>query len=154
MPTFVRRSPAECPVLVTRRVRQVLPAAEDGQPREGEFADFLDHRLIVLLGEPGLGKSTEFKRAATGEADAEVISVGRFLSRPALAMQDRTLYLDGLDEHRARTGGGRSVMDHILGKLEELGRPKVRLSCRTADWYGGSDVGALSQVAGEAVVVL
>lgn len=154
MPTFVRRSPAECAVLVTRRVRQVLPAPEDGQAREGMFADFLDHRLIVLLGEPGLGRTTEFERTAAGEADAEVIPVGRFLSRPALVMRGRTLYLDGLDEHRARTGGGRSVMDLILGKLEELGGPKVRLSCRTADWYGGSDAGVLSQIAGEPVVVL
>ncbi|SMH61435.1 NACHT domain-containing protein [Azospirillum agricola] len=153
MPTFVRRSPTQCPVLVTRRLRQVLPASEDGQPREGVFADFLDNRLVVLLGEPGLGKTTELNRAATVEADAEVMPVGRFLSRPASAMQGRTLYLDGLDEHRARTGGGRSVMDHILGKLEELGSPKVRLSCRTADWYGGSDTRMLSQLGREPVVL-
>ena len=154
MPNSTQRSPTDCSVHVTRRVRQVLPATEDSQPYEGAFADFLDRRAVVLLGEPGLGKTTEFVRAAAGEADAEVIRVGRFLSRPAAVMRGRTLYLDGLDEHRARIGGGRSVMDAMLGKLEELGCPKVRLSCRTADWHGGSDVGALSQIAGEPVVVL
>ena len=153
MPAFVRRSPAQCPVLVTRRVRQILPASEEGQRSEREFADFLYNRLVVLLGEPGGGKSTEFERAAAGEADAEVMPVGRFLSRPASAMQGRTLYLDGLDEHRARTGSGRNVMDHILGKLEELGSPKVRLSCRTADWYSGSDTRMLSQLGREPVVL-
>ncbi len=119
----------------------------------GVFADFLDNRLVVLLGEPGVGKSTEFERAAAGEADAEMMPVGRFLSRPASATRGRTLYLDGLDEHRARTGGGRSVMDHILGKLEELGGPMVRLSCRSADWYDGSDAGMLSQTGREPVVL-
>lgn len=50
----------------------------------------LNH-LVVLLGEPGLGKTTEFKRAAADEENAEVIPVGRFLSWPASAMQGCTL---------------------------------------------------------------
>jgi hypothetical protein len=68
--------------------------------------------------------------------------------------EGKTLYLDGLDECRAKAGDG-DVLGKIRSVLFELGRPKFRLSCRSADWYGVMDVARLKGLSqnGELVVV-
>ena len=41
-----------------------------------------------------------------------------------------------------KSGGspdGRQALDGIRGKLDRLGRPRFRLSCREADWFGAND---------------
>lgn len=131
-----------------------MPIVRDGSSQPtGEIEDFFGHQVFVILGEPGLGKTTSFEYAAKQEDDAEFVRIGEFLSAPKLNhLQGKTLYLDGLDEHRSRADGV-DVMDAIIGRLKELDFPKVRISCRTAEWHGGTDLSALGSVSNGTPVV-
>lgn len=57
------------------------------------------------------------------------------------------MFIDGLDETRAAGGDGRVPLDQIRRKLDQLGRPWFRLSCREADWLGDNDRVNLQAVA-------
>ena len=97
----------------------------------------------VLLGDPGAGKTTAFKREcdALGEA-ACFVTARDFLTfdpddRPE--WRGRTLFIDGLDECRAGSSDRLAPFDRIRRRLAKLGNPCFRLSCRTADWLGDND---------------
>lgn len=100
----------------------------------------------VLLGDPGAGKTTEFKREAS-QSDAFYIT-----ARDLITFDDRiewhhkTLFIDGLDEIRAGSHDARTPFDMIRARLEKLGRPPFRLSCREADWFGAADQECLKSV--------
>lgn len=139
---------------ITRYFIQKEPKIRDGSPQpKGKIEEFFRHHIFVVLGEPGLGKTTSFEYAAKHEPGAEFVRIGEFLSTPKQDnLQGKTLYLDGLDEHRSRADGV-DVMDAIIGRLKELDCPKVRISCRTAEWHGGKDLGALSAVSNGTLIV-
>ena len=66
------------------------------------------------------------------------------------------LFIDGLDERRGGRGD-RDTIDRMVEKLLEVTPPKVRLSCRVADWLGESDLAAFSpyfQQSGDPPVLL
>lgn len=132
-------------VVVERRFRLLTAAPEDdGAARP--LADYLSESALVVLGDPGAGKTTVFQQAALLESNADFVSVRDFLALSPSRWQGKTLYLDALDEQRATSEDGRSVLDQIRGRLDELGRPRFRLSCRAADWYGSADAERLAQV--------
>ncbi len=115
---------------------------------------FLDRSAMVVLGDPGMGKTTSFEEAANREDGAKYVKVRDFLTFSTGQYKQRTLYLDGLDEMRAADGDGISVLDRIRGKLDALGRPQFRLSCRSTDWYGNSDLDSLAAVAPDGAIAL
>ncbi|WP_442754278.1 NACHT domain-containing protein [Methylocystis sp. JAN1] len=128
---------------MTRSVRQI--ANERGRTRDAEpkrYAEFVDCQNIILLGDPGAGKSHLFKEAATSEG-AHYITARTFLNTPAHLLQGQALFVDGLDESRAGRSD-RGVIDAMVRKLFEVAPPKLRISCRVADWLGDSDVAAMS----------
>ena len=141
-------------VQITRYFTQSKPAVGDGKPRpEGEIEQFFRHHIFVVLGEPGLGKTTSFEYAAKQEKDAVFVRIGEFLSAPSIEfLKGKVLYLDGLDEHRSRANG-MDIMDALVGRLKALDSPKARISCRTAEWHGGKDLSALSAVSNDTPVV-
>lgn len=101
----------------------------------------------VLLGDPGAGKSETFKEEAKA-CGGVYISARDFITlAPPPDACSKTLFIDGLDESRAGEGDGRTPLDRIRGKLDQMGRPAFRLSCRAADWLGASDRHALTRVA-------
>ena len=101
----------------------------------------------MLLGAPGAGKTEAFKREA-GKPGGHYITARDFLTfDPEPAWQGKTLFIDGLDEMRAGASGGRTPFDAMRAKLQRLGRPPFRLSCREADWFGANDTERLSAVA-------
>ena len=125
--------------LMSRIVRQ-LNAAPDGQ-EEGKprpFSDFADYPNIVLLGDPGAGKTYLFKKAAAEEG-ARLIKARAFLVTPPNSLSGQSLYIDGLDEKRAGRGD-RDTVDDLVEKLFAVNPPRVRISCRAADWLGESDL--------------
>ena len=132
-------------------------ATGDSAP-SGPLSDFRDASAYVLLGDPGAGKTTEFERESeSSEEAAMVVSARDFITfDPAdrLEWQNKTLFIDGLDEMRAGAAGGRSPLDDIRGRLDELDQPKFRLSCREADWLGHSDRQALEAVAVDGCVTV
>jgi hypothetical protein len=131
--------PATVPVERTFSVRGTTSPALDGQVGK-PLSAFFDEPALVVLGDPGAGKTTVFRGAAAIELGAEFVTVRDFLTLDPSRWRGKTLYLDGLDEVRIRSNDGAGALDGLRSRLDALGQPRVRLSCRGADWYGSSDL--------------
>ena len=102
----------------------------------------------VLLGAPGAGKTTEFRHEAA-HAGGHYVTARDFLTFDNRSeWRGTTLFIDGLDEMRAGSPDGRTPLDGIRRRLEALGGPRFRLSCRDADWFGDNDRAHLETVSG------
>ena len=100
---------------------------------------FQDVDAYVLLGAPGTGKTTEFKRQAESSGGC-YISARDFLTfdeKPE--WHNQPLFIDGLDEVRAQSHNALTRFDGIRRQLDRLGCPKFRVSCRITDWFGSND---------------
>ncbi|ESX49433.1 hypothetical protein NLY43_25495 [Mesorhizobium sp. C416B] len=127
---------------MTRTVRQTnLPYDKSDEARPRRFSDFESEPNIVLLGDPGAGKSHLFRETAKAEG-ARLITARAFLATPANKLSSQALFIDGLDEKRSGRGD-RDTVDALVEKLFEVNPAKVRISCRVADWLGESDLTAL-----------
>ncbi|WP_110725455.1 MULTISPECIES: NACHT domain-containing NTPase [unclassified Pseudomonas] len=119
--------------------RMVLTA--DGSV--GAFSTFESVTCLVLLGDPGAGKSHLFEHWAE-QAGGRALSLRSFLLRdPALIAEGSTLFIDALDEHRAQYGD-RPAFDDLIRHLGRLPPCRVRIACRSADWAGLNDLKLLS----------
>ena len=125
---------------------------DDSRPLE----EFRSVPAYVLLGDPGAGKSTAFEMEceALGE-EAFLISARDFRTfdpknRPE--WRDKTLFIDGLDEVRAGSSDANTPFDEIRNRLDALGKPRFRLSCREADWLGANDRKRLKTVSPDSAV--
>ena len=113
------------------------PAESEGSPRSLE--DFRESDAYVLLGAPGAGKTVAFRQEAEC-GGGHYVTARDFITfddRPE--WQNATLFIDGLDEMRAGATDGRTPLDAVRAKLDRIGRPRFRLSCREADWLGAND---------------
>lgn len=133
----------------------------DDNDRSGEtpsrpLEEFRSESAYVLLGDPGAGKTTAFKDEvnALGSSAAYIpardfltLSVG---SHPE--WRDKTLFIDGLDEVRVGSSDVRTPFDAIRSRLDELGKPDFRISCREADWLGEFDRTHLAKVSPQSTV--
>ncbi|MCC7066418.1 MAG: CHAT domain-containing protein [Planctomycetes bacterium] len=115
----------------------------------------LENRYLVVLGEAGTGKSTEFQRQAVALAESgryaffvEIVSVARDGLRLSLKVAEEplldawlasgaeaTFFLDSLDEAKLQQ---RSLKE-ALGKLQrelrgQWARVRLVISCRVSDW--------------------
>ncbi len=97
-------------------------------------------RVIVLLGEPGIGK-TELTKQLAASLRASRVAAGTFcraadpsIYRPA---QNSPIIIDGLDEITAASS--EPAIDKILSSLSKLKNPNVIISCRAADWTGATN---------------
>ena len=104
----------------------------------------------VLLGDPGAGKTTAFKRECDSLDEAASYVTARdfltFAPDDHPEWRGKTLFIDGLDERRAGSPDQRTSFDRIRGRLAKLGKPRFRLSCRTFDWLGENDRKHLASV--------
>ena len=105
--------------------------------------EFRTEPAYVLLGDPGSGKSTEFETECNDLGDeAVLISAREFLTFDIAnhpEWQERTIFIDGLDEVRTGDIDSRTPFDTIRNKLDNIGRPFFRISCRETDWLGEND---------------
>jgi hypothetical protein len=100
------------------------------------FSAFADRSNLVLLGDPGAGKTHLFQEAAAASG-ARYLTARHFLLAPVTST-DTPLFIDALDETRS----GRRDQDAIntlVQKLFAVVPPKVRIACREADWLGDTD---------------
>ena len=116
-----------------------LTEKKDPQPSEEPLAKYERAAAYVLLGAPGAGKTVAFQEESQRERACYVTARDflTFTNRPE--WHERTLFIDALDEMRAGSDDQRTPLDRIRAKLDSLGRPRFRLSCREADWLGASD---------------
>jgi len=138
------------------RTCTVIHCNADDSVQVGQSLSLSELRSVpayVLLGDPGAGKTTEFRReckaSEASSAAARYETASDFItfdvdSRPE--WRNRVLFIDGLDEVRARPADTRSPLDRIRSRLDRLRRPGFRISCREADWLGLSDQRSLSIV--------
>lgn len=117
------------------------------------FERYREEPAIVLLGDPGAGKTALFKAEARASGGQFVTArdLITFDDRPE--WRDAVLFIDGLDEVRAGATDARAPFDAIRTKLDRLGRPRFRLSCREADWRGDADRSALGQASPDGRIV-
>ncbi|MGM4910123.1 NACHT domain-containing protein [Rhizobium sp. 768_B6_N1_8] len=97
-------------------------------------------RVVVLLGEPGIGK-TELTKQLETTLGAKRVAAGTFYrsADPSVyhVMTGAPLIIDGLDE--VPTSNAEPSLDRILTSLSKLKNPNVIISCRAADWTGASN---------------
>ena len=129
--------------------RHGLPGGHEPGVGSGQLhtlEQFRESGAYVLLGAAGAGKTTELRH------EAECTRGHYVTARDFLTFDDRpewrgtTLFIDGLDEMRAGSSDGRTPLDGIRRRLDALGRPPFRLSCRDADWFGDNDRTHLERV--------
>ena len=126
---------------IAPRTCRVVSASQSAAPSEDKsvpLAGFAQSNAYVLIGEPGSGKSTAL-RTESEARDGVYLQVSDFLTLDRPAWRGTTLFLDGLDEVRAGEVNGRLPLERVLAKLDLLGCPRFRLSCRWADWLGAYD---------------
>ena len=147
-------------MIVPRTCTEIL-ARDADQHREKKsrpLKEFRDAPAYVLLGDPGAGKTTAFEAEceALGEK-AYLITARDFLtfepqSHPE--WRDKTLFIDGLDETRVGANDARTPFNQVRGRLDALGKPHFRLSCREADWLGANDQKHLESVSPDSKVMV
>ena len=129
---------------------------QGGEVRSRPLAAFREASAYVVLGDPGSGKSTSFfaeSAALGGEAYLESARDFLILDRES-ERRGKTLFIDGLDEVRAGRGDVRTPLDELRRRLDALGRPRFRLSCREADWLGTNDRSHLAKVSSDAALTV
>ena len=109
----------------------------------------------MLLGDPGAGKTWSFKELAQ-QTGGQYVTCRSFLNLPLSELSD-VLFIDGLDEQRAGPADD-AIVDRIIQRLFERGPRVVRISCRSRDWLGETDLAAFKdffdRAGGFAVVAL
>lgn len=132
--------------LVPRRVRVIAESQDKPQDQPTlSLEDYREASAWVLLGEPGSGKSKAFEAEAK-TSNGICISIAEFLiDTPDTDWQGKTLFLDGLDETRAGAGDNNTLLK-LRAKLKALGKPRFRIACRAADWFGATDRESIRKV--------
>ena len=146
MKHFVERT---CTVVRGREEERGRETESDrwGEAESRALEAFRDKPAYVLLGPPGAGKTEAFRHEARSEGIEPVTARDFWKLQPRPEWRGKTIYIDGLDEVRAGSADGCTPLDGIRARLQELGCPRFRLSCREADWFGANDREHLRAVA-------
>lgn len=146
-------------MIVPRTATPLVQGADGAWQRlpSRPLADFRAERAYVLLGGPGSGKTTTFAEEAKARPDGLDITARRFLTRDLDRHREwstKTLFIDGLDEVRAERGASSQPLADVLGRLEQLDFPAVRVSCRIADWTAADRVDFAKDYSGVRILLL
>jgi hypothetical protein len=126
-------------VALDRKI-EVLQAPEESPFGEAtQLANLQSAPAYILLGDPGLGKTTAFRREAGGRE--HVISVRDYLLL-GTEWQADPLFLDAFDEFRAQPNLALPV-DNLTKLIRDNKVQRWRVSCRAADWFGETDLARL-----------
>ena len=124
--------------------RKLWFADQNGQ-HHLEQADLLVRREpVVVLGEPGMGK-TELLKELSAENGNAFCRAQQLINRArpeTLLGSSRRLVIDALDEVSAQSDG--DAVDLVLRKLGELDYPPFILSCRVGEWRAALSARAIA----------
>ena len=105
---------------------------------------------VVLLGEPGMGKSIVLAQEA-GAEHSTPIKVRELIAFGASKAQ--TLFLDALDEYRMDGAPAHKAYE-LSRAIAQSGATRWRLTCRSEDWRKTADIAAIqSTTEGQAITV-
>jgi hypothetical protein len=132
---------------------RLLRVRDDGsgkaRQRPTTINEFMSEDAIIVLGSPGMGKTTFFRAISYGE----YCTVRTFLVDPRSFRGKKVLFLDALDEYRLVRE--QDAIDEVAKALCDLKKPRFRLSCRATDWFGSLDQEVLRMAsASRRIVVL
>lgn len=130
--------------------RRVLVHSE-AEASERLLSSLRDEPFVVLLGEPGLGKSTALRHEAAAEG-GEVVTCREAMSGVPLPAAD-TVYLDALDEYRTGENGKDKLLQ-LANTLSASKHHRWRLTCRAEDWRDAADLGAIRRAANNSSIVV
>lgn len=135
---------------IDRRIR-ILDGHEQEDRGIARVSDLRDQPFLVLLGEPGIGKSTVLEAEAARE-NSLMVTVRELMTGTDVP-SDTTLYLDALDEYR--TDGGAEDKAHTFANaILKHAPPRWRLTCRSEDWRKSADIAPIRKTtSGSAIVV-
>ena len=123
----------------TAYFRRKLRILDEPSEREILDSNLLGlERSVVVLGEPGMGKSELIGELGRASGVAPVSAPRFMLSKNpgSYVTSGRPLLIDGLDEAIARDE--KDALDRILAQLEDAGCPRFVLSCRSREWQSRS----------------
>ncbi len=139
-------------LLAERSVTLLWPEDDERFGREKlSLSDFESDQGYILLGEPGMGKTTSFIKESKRILSDPPMSARRFIHKnPEYHPIPKTapLFIDGIDEVRVDGGKSSNAIDHIINILKNYGTPRFRLSCRSGGWFKKKDFHALSSSQG------
>jgi hypothetical protein len=125
--------------MIDRPVHDLMSKARDAAPKL--FSFYLSNPNVVLLGDPGAGKSHLFRHFAQVE-QGHYLSARAFLNLDAASLiSTKVLFIDALDEKRAGRGDHNTI-DQMVTKLCLIRPERIRIACRAADWLGDTDLAA------------
>ncbi len=138
-----------------------VPQSDAGEERGEEskpLREFRDRSAYALLGDPGSGKTNAFEAECDAlGGDSHCVTARDFLTfepHDHPEWSGKTLFIDGLDEVRVGSADVCRPFDTIRQKLDALGKPRFRLSCREADWLGANDTSRLERVSPDSRVTV
>jgi hypothetical protein len=103
-----------------------------------------DRPYVVLLGEPGAGKSTALRYEAAAEG-GEAVTCREVMNGTPLS-SSRTAYLDALDEYRSGDGAKDKLLQ-LANAISTSNIRRWRLTCRAEDWRDTADINAMRRAA-------
>jgi hypothetical protein len=135
-------------VTIDRRV-QILDGPADAT--ETTVSALRGRPFLVLLGEPGIGKTTvlEQEAAAAGTALVKV----RDLINETVVPPPGTLFLDALDEYRVGATDFDKV-HRLVNAIRVGGDRPWRLTCRAEDWQKDADLAAIGRTTAGAPITV
>jgi len=122
-----------------------------GQSEVWPLSALRDRPFLVLIGEPGMGKSTALDHEAQAE-NGEVITCREAMNGIPMSGQ-ATVFLDALDEYRTGNDGKDKLLQLANGLVTAASR-RWRLTCRAEDWNAAADLKAVRRAAGNSQPVV
>jgi hypothetical protein len=124
--------------MLNRSIKKIYSTDDINKQENLTFSDILAIPNIVLLGEPGAGKTHLFTTASQHE-NGKLITARSFACNADDTYTGKPVYIDALDEKRSRDEQIDSISE-IIRLVRQYKPAKVRISCRAADWLGETDL--------------
>ncbi|WP_153064602.1 NACHT domain-containing NTPase [Agrobacterium sp. LAD9] len=121
-----------------------VSVVREGEAVELRLSELRGMPYLVLLGEPGIGKSTALEYEACQEV-GELLTCREAMNGIPIATSS-TAYLDALDEYRAGENGKDKLLQ-LANAITQSGVARWRLTCRAEDWRAAADLLAMRRAA-------